>query len=206
MPFRNTLRILSWFKLIPALLTRGRWNKAFWFFTLSLSHVWSQAKDIITEISFHVSWRFIKRYHNTELSINGPSNSEVLWSDPNNLTKRKWLKISSQYRFKVRVGVWVGVLRSSVIRTNYTNFLGKLQCSIEYWFSWLQLHNCTHSQGTAYIAELIRRRSIRSDIGPQWCVSLTPNNTKTIERMTFHCFLRPIRRDLTNSSYATPDT
>ena len=30
----------------------------------------------------------------------------------------------------------------------------------------------------------------------QWCVSLTPNNTKTVVRMTRHCFLRPIRRDL----------
>ena len=30
----------------------------------------------------------------------------------------------------------------------------------------------------------------------QWCVSLTPNNTKTVGRMTRHCFLRPIRRDL----------
>ena len=28
----------------------------------------------------------------------------------------------------------------------------------------------------------------------QWCLTLTPNNTKTIERMTYHCFLRPIRR------------
>ena len=37
----------------------------------------------------------------------------------------------------------------------------------------------------------------------QWCVSLTPNNTKTIGRMTCHCFLRPIRRDLTSSSYTT---
>ena len=37
----------------------------------------------------------------------------------------------------------------------------------------------------------------------QWCVSLTPNNTKTIGRMTCHCFLRPIRGDLTNSSYTT---
>ena len=33
--------------------------------------------------------------------------------------------------------------------------------------------------------------------------SLTSNNTKTIERMTCHCFLRPIRGDLTSSSYAT---
>ena len=33
----------------------------------------------------------------------------------------------------------------------------------------------------------------------QWCLTLTPNNTKTIERMTCHCFLRPIRRDLTSS-------
>ena len=35
----------------------------------------------------------------------------------------------------------------------------------------------------------------------QWCLTLTPNNTETIERMTCHCFLRPIRRDLTSSSY-----
>ena len=27
----------------------------------------------------------------------------------------------------------------------------------------------------------------------QWCLTLTPNNTETIERMIFHCFLRPIR-------------
>ena len=42
-----------------------------------------------------------------------------------------------------------------------------------------------------------RKRSHR------WWVSLTPNNTKTIGRMTCHCFLRPIRRDLTSSSYNT---
>ena len=36
-----------------------------------------------------------------------------------------------------------------------------------------------------------------------WCVSMTPNNTETIERMTCHCFQLPIRRDLTNSSYST---
>ena len=28
----------------------------------------------------------------------------------------------------------------------------------------------------------------------QWCLTLTPSNTETIERMTYHCFLRPIRR------------
>ena len=27
-------------------------------------------------------------------------------------------------------------------------------------------------------------------------LTLTPDNTKTKERMTFHCFLRPIRRDV----------
>ena len=32
----------------------------------------------------------------------------------------------------------------------------------------------------------------------QWCLTLTPNNTETIERMTCHCFLRPIGRDLTS--------
>ena len=26
----------------------------------------------------------------------------------------------------------------------------------------------------------------------RWCLTLTPNNTKTIERMTCHCFLLPI--------------
>ena len=34
-------------------------------------------------------------------------------------------------------------------------------------------------------------------------VSLIPNNTKTIGRMTCYCFLRPIRRELTNSSHTT---
>ena len=37
----------------------------------------------------------------------------------------------------------------------------------------------------------------------QWCVSLTPSNTKTLGRMTCHCFLRPISRDLSSSSYTT---
>jgi len=37
----------------------------------------------------------------------------------------------------------------------------------------------------------------------QWCPTLTPNNTKTIERMTCHCFLLPIRRELTSSFYTT---
>ena len=32
--------------------------------------------------------------------------------------------------------------------------------------------------------------------GRQWSVSLAPNNSTTIERMTCHCFLRPIRSDL----------
>ena len=42
-----------------------------------------------------------------------------------------------------------------------------------------------------------RKRSHR------WCVSMTPNNTETIERMTCRCFLRPIRRDLRSSSHTT---
>ena len=39
----------------------------------------------------------------------------------------------------------------------------------------------------------------------QWGVFLTPNNTKTIGRMTCHCFLRPIRTDLPSSSYTSQD-
>ena len=34
--------------------------------------------------------------------------------------------------------------------------------------------------------------------GRQWSVSLTPNNSATIERMTCHCFLRPIRSHLSS--------
>ena len=37
----------------------------------------------------------------------------------------------------------------------------------------------------------------------QWCLALTPNITETIERMTCHCFLQPIRRDLASSYYTT---
>ena len=37
----------------------------------------------------------------------------------------------------------------------------------------------------------------------QWCVSLTPNNTRTIGRMICHCFLRPIRGDVSRSPYTT---
>ena len=37
----------------------------------------------------------------------------------------------------------------------------------------------------------------------QWCLTLTPNNTKTIKRMTCHCFLRPVRGGLLSSSYTT---
>ena len=39
----------------------------------------------------------------------------------------------------------------------------------------------------------------------QRCLTMTSNNTETIERMTCHCFLQPIRRDLTSSSYTTAD-
>ena len=37
----------------------------------------------------------------------------------------------------------------------------------------------------------------------QWCISLTPNNTKTIGWMTCPCFLRPITRKLPGSSYTS---
>ena len=35
----------------------------------------------------------------------------------------------------------------------------------------------------------------------QWCLTLTPDSTETIGRMTCHCFLVPVGRDLTSSSY-----
>ena len=45
--------------------------------------------------------------------------------------------------------------------------------------------------------------SVKKRVRGASCVSLTPNNTKTIERMTCHCFLWPIRRNHTSSSYST---
>ena len=36
-----------------------------------------------------------------------------------------------------------------------------------------------------------------------WCAALTPNNTKTMGRMTCYCFQWPIRRDLRISCYTT---
>ena len=44
-------------------------------------------------------------------------------------------------------------------------------------------------------------RSSCSEKKSQQCLRLTPNNAKTIERMTCHCFLRPITRDIPRSSY-----
>ena len=38
-------------------------------------------------------------------------------------------------------------------------------------------------------------------ISHQWFETLTPNNTKTMGRMTCHCFQPPIRRDLRISCY-----
>ena len=61
-----------------------------------------------------------------------------------------------------------------------------------------------------YSGQLYLRPTSQRDVAAawkrshQWCVSLTPNNTKTIVRMTCHEFLRPIRRDLPSSSYAAP--
>ena len=50
----------------------------------------------------------------------------------------------------------------------------------------------THHRPSAKMGHVaaVRERS------HQWCVFLTPKNTKNIQRMTGHCFLRPIRRDL----------
>ena len=35
----------------------------------------------------------------------------------------------------------------------------------------------------------------------QWCVFLTPKNSKAIRRMTGHCFLRTIKRGLTSYEF-----
>ena len=66
---------------------------------------------------------------------------------------------------------------------------------------WVDVHNnyClkNHNKFWGHVAASRIKRS------HQWCLTLTPNNIETIERMTGHCFLRPIRRDLTSSSYTT---
>ena len=55
----------------------------------------------------------------------------------------------------------------------------------------------------SYMAPLLTHVAAAQKRSYQWCVSLTPNNTKTTGRMTCHCFLRPIRRNLPSSSYTT---
>ena len=64
------------------------------------------------------------------------------------------------------------------------------------------LQGLQHVHGEIYITQLGSCSSC-SEGKSQWCLTLTPNNTETIETMTCHCFLRPIRRDLTSSSYST---
>ena len=64
---------------------------------------------------------------------------------------------------------------------------------------------------TCYILSYLRRPLHKSTGSCSSCseekspmvVSLIPNNTITIERMTCHCFLQPIRRDLKSSSHIT---
>ena len=46
----------------------------------------------------------------------------------------------------------------------------------------------TPSSNVGHVAAAPRKRS------HQWCPTLTPKNTKTIERITCHCFLRPVVR------------
>ena len=69
-------------------------------------------------------------------------------------------------------------------------------------YSWVIKHNYViilgvgGSGGARYNGQH-RKRS------QQWCLTLTPNKTETIERMTCHCFLWTFRRDLPSSSYTT---
>ena len=63
-----------------------------------------------------------------------------------------------------------------------------------------QGHQYVH--GGIYITQLGSCSSCSQEKS-QWCLTLTPNSTETIKRMTCHCFLWPVRRDLTSCSYST---
>ena len=90
---------------------------------------------------------------------------------------------NSGFRFKQ----WRGVLRF-LIRAS----VSKLRCNIfKYCFKTID----SIKRG-GHVAAAWKRSH-------QWCLTLTLNTTETIERMTCHCFLRPIRTDLTSSSYTT---
>ena len=92
---------------------------------------------------------------------------------------------NSGFRFKQ----WRGVLRF-LIRAS----VSKLRCKIfKYCF---KITDSIKRGGGGHVAAAWKRSH-------QWCLTLTLNNTETIERMTCHCFLRPIRKDLTSSSYPT---
>ena len=50
----------------------------------------------------------------------------------------------------------------------------------------------------------VQKRLCLSSLLGQWCVSLTPNNTKTIERMTCHCFCDQLGENLRTAPTLQP--
>ena len=93
---------------------------------------------------------------------------------------------NSGFRFKQ----WRGVLRF-LIRAS----VSKLRCNI-FKYCFKTIDSIKRGGGGGHVAAAWKRIH-------QWCLTLTLNTTETIERMTCHCFLRPIRTDLTSSSYTT---
>ena len=104
------------------------------------------------------------------------------------LRAKYWLKTGNYSNSGFRFKQWHVVVRFLIGAS-----VSKLRCKI---FKYCFKTTDSIKRGGVHVAAA-RKRS------HQWCLTLTLNNTETIERMTCHCFLRPIGTDLTSSSYTT---
>ena len=117
------------------------------------------------------------------------------------LVIRKWEKIFCETCYLIWWGTacikkTLAYLYSWVIKHNYVIILGVGGVGV---LAIMAYTGRLHPKGFPFLGHVAAawKRS------QQWCLTLTPNKTETIERMTCHCFLWTIRRDLSSSSYTT---
>ena len=137
------------------------------------------------------------------------------------LAKMNGAEIQNLYLFQSISPLVIRKWEKIFCETYYLIWWGKacLKKTLAYLYSWVREHNYVIILGVGGVGLL----AIMANTGRlhpkgfpflghvaaawkrshQWCLTLTPNKTETIERTTCHCFLRTIRRDLPSSSYTT---
>ena len=137
------------------------------------------------------------------------------------LAKMNGAEIQNLYLFQSISPLVIRKWEKIFCETYYLIWWGKacLKKTLAYLYSWVREHNYViilggevgvlpimaytgrlHPKGFPFLGHVAAawKRS------QQHCLTLTPNkNWNNIERMTCHCFLRTIRRDLPSSSYTT---